>query len=333
MSYQKVLLTGGLGYIGSHIANLLLDNNYDVVIIDNLNNSSIEKLAVLNKYRSEKSGEIKFYKYDMLNKSEIEDVFIKEKNISLVVHCAGLKSVGESITKPLLYYNTNLNILLNLLEIMEKYDCKNIIFSSSATVYGPNLSPPYFENMDTGLGLTNPYGKSKYIQEIILQDLFISNNSWNIIILRYFNPVGHKTDDFKEIPNGTPNNLFPYILKVHNKELKELKVFGNDYDTKDGTCIRDFIHVEDLAEGHLKACEYMYKNNNGMLKIYNLGTGNGISVKTMIYAFERVNNTKLNYSFAERRIGDLPKSYASSELANTELIWSPKKTLDDMVKI
>jgi UDP-glucose 4-epimerase len=230
------------------------------------------------------------------------------------------------------YYNNNLISTINLIEIMKKYNCKNFVFSSSATVYGNNKAP-FDENMVTGVGLTNPYGKTKYMQEEMLKDLYVSDNTWNIVILRYFNPISQKNISLAEKPSGIPNNIFPYIVKVHNKELTKLQVYGNDYETPDGTCVRDFIHVVDLANAHIKACEYIINNKNVELKIYNLGTGVGISVQQLIDSFEKINNAKLNYTYVNRRCGDIDISYSDSTLANTELNWVAKYNINDMVML
>jgi len=329
---HTILLTGGLGYIGSHIAIELLNSNYEynVIIIDNLSNSNIDKLEII-KNNIQNKEYLHFFEMDLLNYNDLNKLF-NEYQIHIVIHLAGLKSVGESVLNPLNYYNNNLLTTINLLNIMKKYECKNIIFSSSATVYG-SLKAPYIENMEVGRGLTNPYGKSKYMQEEFLRDLYNSDNSWNIIILRYFNPISQKNLELKEKPNGIPNNLFPYIVKVYNKELPLLQVYGNDYNTIDGTCIRDFIHVVDLAYGHVKACFYIINNNNFSIKTYNLGTGNGISVKQLIDKFEEVNNTKINYKYSIRRDGDLDISYANSTLAENELGWKTEYNINDMVKL
>lgn len=328
---MSVLITGGLGYIGSHIALELMNQGlFDVVIIDNLSNSKIEKLnkiETLNKKRKH----FFFHEVELLDYNKLVDVFSKYK-IKIVIHMSGLKSVNESIKDPILYYDNNLISTLNLIKVMNEFSCKNLIFSSSATVYGNQEAPIHEMNL-TGVNITNPYGKTKYIQEEILKDLYNSDNSWNIIILRYFNPIGHKHELLKEDPNGIPNNLFPYILKVHNKELPILNIYGNDYDTRDGTCIRDFIHVEDLSLGHVKACEYIENNENASLKIYNLGSGNGISVLELVNAFEKVNDCKINYKFTERREGDLSESFSDCSKANKELNWKTKKTLDELVKL
>lgn len=332
---KNVLLTGGLGYIGAHIAVELLnlndgENQYNVIIIDNFINSNIDKLENIKKF-IKNSEKLVFFEIDMLDYKKLDNLFLNTK-VDIFIHLAGLKSVNESINKPILYYENNLVSTINLIKVMEKYNCKNIIFSSSSTVYG-NLKAPYNENMVIGCGLTNPYGKSKYMQEVILCDLYNSNKDWNIILLRYFNPVGYKDNLLKEIPNGIPNNLFPYILKVHNKELPLLKIYGSDYDTIDGTCIRDFIHVEDLANGHVKACKSVLNNKNIGLKIYNLGSGKGTSVKQLIDEFEIINNTKINYIYDERREGDLDVSYANCSLANVELDWRTLKNIKDIVKL
>jgi UDP-glucose 4-epimerase len=332
MKNKTILLTGGLGYIGSHIVIELLEQEYNVIIIDNLSNCSISKLDKIKSLISSNSyHKLKFFKIDLLDINDLEIPF-KNNSIDIVIHLAGLKSVGESVTKPMLYYENNLMSTINLIKVMEKYSCYNLIFSSSATVYGRNQTP-YIEDMDIGQGITNPYGKTKYMQEEFLQDLYKSNKSWNIIILRYFNPISHKNILLKEEPNGIPNNLFPYIVKVYNGELKVLNIFGNDYKTLDGTCIRDFIHVEDLALGHVCACNYLNNNDICGLKIYNLGTGKGLSVLEIINAFERVNNTKINYKFIERRAGDLDISFADCSLAKKELGWNSSKNIDDLVKL
>jgi UDP-glucose 4-epimerase len=331
----NVLLTGGLGYIGSHILVELIHStiDYSIFIIDNLSNSSIDKWLKLQEYCQNKKP-MRFYCIDLIDKPEIDKIF-HENSMDMVIHLAGLKSVGESIKSPLYYYQTNLISTMNLLEIMQKYQCKNIIFSSSATVYGEGTTVPYQENMPTGIGLTNPYGKTKQMQEEILRDVYRSDSTWNIILLRYFNPISQKHDFLKENPNGIPNNLFPYVLKVHERQIEQLCVFGKDYDTPDGTCIRDFIHVVDLANGHIHACEKIWnsKENPIGLCTYNLGTGNGISVQELIHAFEQRNNVKLNYVFSERRPGDLAVSYANVELARKELGWSSQYSVEEMVQI
>lgn len=328
----NILVTGGLGYIGSHICIELLNtyNDISIIIIDNLSNSKLEKLTILEQY-IKKTSKIIFKNIDMLDYFLLESLFDNYK-IDIVIHLAGLKSVNESIKNPIHYYENNISSTINLVKIMDKYNCKNLIFSSSATVYG-TLEAPFKENMKTGQGITNPYGKTKYMQEEILKDLYMSDKRWNIIILRYFNPISQKNVLLKEEPKGIPNNLFPYILDVYNKKLTELKIYGNTYDTPDGTCIRDFIHVVDLACGHVKACKYIITNNNFPIKIYNLGNGKGISVQELVDKFEEVNKISINYNYAEKREGDIAISYADCMLAFKELEWSAKLGIEEMVKL
>ena len=342
-SEKKILLTGGLGYIGTHIAIELLKNNFSIIIIDDLSNSKIEKLSFIENFM--KTNKINdnylnfFHNYIFENKI-LEEIF-KENTIECVIHLAAFKSVSESIKLPLCYYDNNVTGSINLLKIMEKYNCYNFIFSSSATVYGDS-TPPYKEDTQTGIGITNPYGQTKYIQEIILKDLCASNKKWNIIALRYFNPIGHLDKKIRDDPNGIPNNLFPYIYKVDKGELKQLTIFGNDYqESSDGTCIRDFIHVIDLANAHMEVCKCLiYKfsilEEGKQLKgynIFNVGTGKGVSVKQLIKAYEKANNTKINYIFGKRRVGDLPISTANVEKIYNVLGWKTKYSLEDMVKI
>lgn len=329
---KTILLTGGLGYIGSHIAVELLELNYRVIIVDNLSNCSLDKLGKIQKIvPTNLHINLHFIKMDLLDIDDLDNVF-KKYPIDVVIHLAGSKAVGESVEKPIFYYENNIGTTINLIKTMTKYKCYNLIFSSSSTVYG-NQKSPYTEQMNTGINMTNPYGKSKYMQEEILKDLAYSNKYWNIVLLRYFNPISHKNELLKEEPNGRPNNLFPYLVQVYEGKLPVLNVFGNDYGTRDGTCIRDFIHVEDLALGHISACEYIFSNTNCGLKIYNLGTGTGQSVMELINAFEKENSTKLNYKFENRRPGDLDISYADCSLANKELGWVAKKTIQQMVKL
>jgi UDP-glucose 4-epimerase len=327
---KNILLTGGLGYIGSHIAVEILKNmECNVIIIDNLSNSTMDKL---NNIQTISNRNVLFYQYDMMNIELIEKVFCENK-IEAVIHLAGLKSVGESCLYPHKYYNTNINITLNLLEIMNKYQVYNFIFSSSATVYG-SLDAPFVETMQTGTDITNPYGRTKYMIEEILKDYYKSNSKWKIVLLRYFNPIGsHNSGLLEENPNGIPNNLFPYILKVHKKELQQLSIFGNDYNTPDGTCLRDYIHVVDLATGHIKALEYILSNQINKVEIFNLGTGKPHSVFEIIDAFEKVNNTIINKKIVERRKGDIEVSYANSDRANKILDWNCIYDINDMVKL
>lgn len=322
---MKILVTGGCGYIGSHTCVELLEENYEVVVVDNLSNSKESVVGLIEKITNKK---LTFYKGDVQNKNLLENIFEKE-NIDAVIHFAGLKAVGESVEKPLLYYRNNLDSTLTLLETMFKYNCKKIVFSSSATVYGNPASLPITE--DFPLSTTNPYGSTKLYIEGILRDLYVSDNTWGIAILRYFNPVGaHSSGLIGEDPNGIPNNLMPYIVKVATKELDHLNVFGSDYNTVDGTGVRDYIHVVDLAKGHLKAIEKIKDTN--MCDEYNLGTGTGYSVLEMVETFKRVNNIDVPYKIVERRPGDIAACYANPKKALNELNWKAEKDLTDMVK-
>ncbi len=320
---MKVLVTGGCGYIGSHTVVDLLNDGYEVIIVDNLSNSKIE---VLDKIKKITGKSVTFYQYDLCDKEKLESVFAKEK-IDAVIHFAGLKAVGESVQKPLMYYENNLFSTINLLEMMQKYKVYKIVFSSSATVYGSPKSLPIKE--DFPLSTTNPYGTTKLMIENILTDLYKADNSFDITILRYFNPIGaHKSGLLGEDPNGIPNNLMPYIVKVATGDLPILSIFGDDYDTEDGTGVRDYIHVCDLSYGHVLAL----KNPQNGLKIYNLGTGKGTSVLELVTMFEKVNNVKVNRQIAKRREGDIASCYASNEKAHKELGFTCKYTLEDMCK-
>ena len=322
---MKVLVTGGCGYIGSHTCVELLDNGYDVVIIDNLSNS---KKNVVDKIEKITNKKVIFYQEDVCNKEALDKIFAKEK-IEAVIHFAGYKAVGESVKEPLMYYRNNLDSTMSLLETMKKYNCKKIVFSSSATVYGKPEKLPITE--DFPLHTTNPYGSTKLMIEMILNDLYVSDNEWAIAILRYFNPIGaHKSGLIGEDPNGIPNNLMPYIVKVANKELKELSVFGNDYDTIDGTGVRDYIHVVDLAKGHIKAIEKVTKDKG--IDTYNLGTGNGYSVLQIINTFKKVNNIDVPYKIVDRRPGDIDSCYASVEKAQKLLNWKAELDIEEMCK-
>ena len=333
---EYILVTGGLGFIGSHVCVELLNSNYNVVVIDNLFNSTKKVKQQIEMITNKK---LLLYTFDLLDLDRICYIFNKHK-IKAVVHLAGLKSVNESINNPLLYYNNNITITLNLLITMERYNCNRIIFSSSATVYGSSTSP-MTENSKVGDGITNPYGKTKFIIESMLLDLFKSDESKGITILRYFNPIGaHETGLIGESPNNIPNNIMPYILKVaeqnnNNRFIDDrysiLNIFGNDYPTNDGTCIRDYIHVVDLAKAHVKALDKMITNNT-KLKIYNLGTGIGTSVLELIEMFEKINNVKIPYQIVGRREGDRAELYCKNNLAVTELEWEPVLTLEDMCK-
>ena len=322
---MTILVTGGTGYIGSNTVVKLIENGYDVIIVDNFSNS---KPIVLEKLKKITGKDIKFYEIDLCNKSKLETVF-KENKIDAVIHFAGYKAVGESVAKPLMYYRNNIDSTLSLLELMVEYNVKKIVFSSSATVYGDPEELPIKETAK--LSVTNPYGATKLYIESILKDLYISDNDFRIIILRYFNPVGcDETGLLGEDPNGIPNNLMPYIVKVANKELPCLSIFGNDYDTKDGTGVRDYIHVVDLAVGHVKALEFLDKN--AKIEYYNLGTGRGYSVLEMVEAFQKVNNVEVPYKFAPRRDGDIATCYADTSKALKDLNWQAKYELSDMVE-
>lgn len=323
---KNILVTGGLGYIGSHTCVELLNNNYNVIVIDNLFNSKEE---VKEKIESITNKKITFYKEDVCYQEKLEEIF-KNNIIDAVIHFAGFKAVGESVEKPLEYYQNNINSTIVLCQTMKKYNCKKIIFSSSATVYGENPNVPFKESYETGK-TTNPYGTSKLFIEQILKDLYISDNNWSITLLRYFNPIGaHKSGLIGENPNGIPNNLMPYITKVAIGELEYLNIFGSDYNTPDGTGVRDYIHVVDLAIGHVKALNKLL-NNKG-INIYNLGTGKGYSVLEIVNAFKKVNNIELPYKITERRPGDIATCYADSTKAQKELDWHPIYDIEDMVK-
>ncbi|WP_055069656.1 UDP-glucose 4-epimerase GalE [Clostridium massiliamazoniense] len=322
---MNILVTGGLGYIGSHTSVELLEAGHNVIVIDNLSNS---KEVVKEKIKEITGKDIKFYKYDLLNLSDVEKVF-KENNIDSVIHFAALKAVGESVEKPLEYYHNNITSTLHLLSTMKKFNVKNFVFSSSATVYGESKVMPINEECE--LSFTNPYGGTKLMIEDILRDLYKSDNSWNIAILRYFNPVGaHESGLIGENPKGIPNNLMPYITKVAIGELAELSVFGDDYDTIDGTGVRDYIHVVDLAMGHIKALEKL-DTKPGIIT-YNLGTGNGYSVLQLVKAFSEVSQRDVKYKIVNRRPGDVAVCYADPTKANKELGWTAKRDIKDMCK-
>ena len=321
---MKILVTGGLGFIGSHTVVELAKENNEVIIVDNLYNSKEEVLGKLEKITGKT---FKLYKYDLKEKEKIEEIF-KENEIDAVIHFAGYKAVGESVEKPLMYYSNNLMSTINLLEVMKEHNVKKIVFSSSATVYGNPETEKCVETMKRGI-TTSPYGETKAMIERIMEDLSKSDSSWNITLLRYFNPVGaHESGLIGEEPNGIPNNLMPYIMKVAAGELEVLNIFGNDYSTPDGTCIRDYIHVVDVAKGHVKALE----NEREGLTLYNLGSGNGVSVLEIVKTFEKVNNIKVNYKFAPRRAGDLPAYWADNQKALKELNWKTEKTIEDICR-
>lgn len=320
---MKILVTGGAGYIGSHTCLALLEADYEVVVVDNLSNSSMHSMERVENLCGKK---LTFYKEDLLNEEGLSLIFEKEKP-DAVIHFAGLKAVGESVAKPLWYYYNNITGTLNLLNVMKKHKVFKLVFSSSATVYGMPKSVPIRE--DFPLSVTNPYGQTKLMIENILKDLAFAEDEFNIVALRYFNPIGaHKSGMIGEDPSGIPNNLVPYVTQVIVGKLPYLNVFGNDYDTPDGTGVRDYIHVVDLAIGHLKAIEFM-KDNNGF-HVYNLGTGNGYSVLDIVKAFEKVIGEPIPYKIVERRPGDVGECYADPALAKRDLHWEAKYDLQDM---
>ena len=322
---MKILVTGGAGYIGSHTCVELLNNGYEVIVIDNLINS---KMSVIDNIKKITGKDIIFYEGDVRDKELLTHIF-SDNNIDAVIHFAGLKAVGESVQKPVEYYQNNLDSTLVLLEVMKEFNVKKIIFSSSATVYGDNKNVPFKEDYTVG-GTTNPYGTSKLFIEHILNDLYISDSDFSIVILRYFNPIGaHNSGLIGDNPNGIPNNLMPYICKVAIGELPCLNVFGNDYPTHDGTGVRDYIHVVDLAIGHVKALDKLVKDNG--LFIYNLGTGVGYSVLDVVNAFEEVNGISIPYVIKERRDGDIASCYADVSKAYEELGFKTKYDIKDMV--
>lgn len=329
---MKVLVTGGAGYIGSHTSAALLESGYDVVIADNFYNSSADVIDKIEKITGKR---LSVYECDICNKSALKMIFEEERKkaeIDCVIHFAGYKAVGESVSEPLKYYRNNIDSTLNLLNVMGEHNVKNLVFSSSAAVYSTDkLAELLKEHVggiteDFPLGAANPYGMTKLMIENILRDVFESDKTWNIGILRYFNPIGaHSSGLLGENPKGIPNNLLPYIAKVAGGELPYLNVYGNDYDTHDGTCIRDYIHVMDLAEGHIA----MLKNLDG-LSVYNLGTGRGYSVLDIVRAFENACGRKIDIRIAERRAGDIPASYANAEKAKHELGWCAARELSVM---
>ena len=322
---MAILLPGGAGYIGSHTAVELLNAGKEVVIIDDFSNSKPNVLDAIKKITGK---DFKFYEMNYMDREKLEKVF-EENDIEAVINFAGFKAVGESVQKPIEYYMNNVSGALVVLDTMRKYNCKTFIFSSSATVYGDPEIIPITEECKTG-GTTNPYGTSKLFIEQILKDAYHTDNTWNISILRYFNPVGaHESGLIGEEPQGIPNNLMPYVVRVAAGILPELSVFGNDYDTPDGTGVRDYIHVVDLAKGHVKALEKLEKEKEG-LYIYNLGTGKGYSVLDMVKAFEKATGQKVPYKITGRRAGDIATCYADPQKAKEELGWIAEKTLEDM---
>lgn len=322
---MKILVTGGAGYIASHTDLELLNAGYEVVAVDNLSNSSAEAIRRVERLAGKS---IKFYENDIRDKNALDNIFENE-NIDAVIHFAGLKAVGESCEIPLAYYDNNLNGTITLLEIMEKHGVKNLVFSSSATVYGDPETVPITEEFP--LSATNPYGRTKLMIEDILRDVYAADKSWNIAILRYFNPIGaHESGEIGEDPNGIPNNLVPYIAKVAMGILDKIHVFGNDYDTPDGTGIRDYIHVVDLAIGHIKAIEKLTQKPG--LVTYNLGTGRGYSVLEVIHNYEKACKKKLPYVIDPRRPGDIAVSYADPSKAERELGWKATRGIEEMCR-
>lgn len=321
---MSVLVTGGLGYIGSHTCVELINSGADIVVADNLYNC---KKSSYDRIKALVGKDFKFYECDIRDEKGLTEIFENE-SIDSVIHFAGLKAVGESVEKPLEYFDNNVNGTLVLLDVMRKHGCKKIVFSSSATVYGMNNISPFTEDMEIG-GVTNPYGRTKYMIECILQDLYTSDNEWSICLLRYFNPIGaHKSGTMGEDPNGIPNNLMPYITQVAIGKRECLNVFGNDYDTHDGTGVRDYIHVVDLALGHIKAVEKL-KNETGLF-IYNLGTGIGYSVLDVVKAFEKASGKKIPYEIKERRAGDIATCYSDPSKALNELNWKAERGIEEM---
>ena len=321
---MQILVTGGAGYIGSHTCVELLNAGYDVIVVDNLYNSNQKAIDRIEQITQKK---VKFYKEDILDKEALKKIF-SENQIDAVIHFAGLRAVGESVQKPVEYYTVNIAGTLNLIDVMRTYGCKNIIFSSSATVYGEPAQIPITEACPKGT-CTNPYGWTKWMLEQILTDVHTSDPEWNVILLRYFNPIGaHESGLIGEDPKGIPNNLLPYVAQVAIGKLKCVGVFGNDYDTPDGTGVRDYIHVVDLAKGHVKALDKI-KEKAGC-KVYNLGTGKGYSVLDVIHAFSKACGHDIPYEIKPRRAGDIATCYSKCDLAREELGWQAEYDLDAM---
>ena len=321
---MRILCTGGTGFIGSHTCVELINNNHEVIIVDNLYNSSIDVLDKIEKITNVKP---KFYQVDILDKEKLEEVF-KENDIDAVIHFAGLKAVGESVSIPLKYYENNISGSINLYQLMEKYNVNNLVFSSSATVYGDDFDVPFKE--EYGLGTTtNPYGTTKKMNEMIIEDMDKANKNMSSVILRYFNPIGaHESGLIGEIPNGIPNNLLPYIAQVETGQREYLNVFGDDYDTKDGTGVRDYIHVVDLAKAHVKAIEYAAKHKG--IEIINIGTGKGYSVLEILHAYEKACGHPIAYKIVERRPGDIATCYADTNKAKEILGFVAEYDIDRM---
>lgn len=326
---KKIIVTGGCGYIGSHTVVELISNNYDVVILDDLSNSSEETINRIEKITGTKPT---FINLDLKDESKTKQIFEEHNDAKAVINFAAYKAVGESVQKPLMYYKNNLYSLINVLSAIEKNNINGFIFSSSATVYGDPKKLPITENNETQRPFS-PYGNTKKIAEEILEDLIKSNSNLSAISLRYFNPIGaHKSGFIGELPTGTPNNLMPYITQTAAGIREKLMVYGNDYPTKDGTPIRDYIHVVDLAKAHVLAVDRIIKKEQeDTFEVFNLGTGNGYSVLDVIHSFEKVTNSKLNYEITERRPGDVVELYAATDLAKEKLGWTAKETLDEMI--
>lgn len=323
---STIFLAGGAGYIGSHTAVELINSGYNVVVADNYSNSSPEAIRRVEKITGKS---VKTYELDIKDKSKLAEAF-KENNIDAVIHFAGLKAVGESVQKPVVYYRNNIDTTLSLLETMNDFGVKNIIFSSSATVYGEENSVPYTENMKRG-ACTNPYGWTKSMMEQIFEDAAKADKDLSVILLRYFNPIGaHESGMIGEDPKGIPNNLMPYVSQVAVGKRECLTIFGNDYPTPDGTCTRDYIHVVDLAKGHVKAIDFILAND--CVEIFNLGTGTPYSVAEIVETFEKVNGIKVNHVYGSRRSGDLAECYANADKALKILGWRTEKTLEDMCR-
>ena len=322
---MAVLITGGTGYIGSHTIVELLKTERDIVVMDNFSNS---KPVVLDRLKEITGKEVKFYQVDLMDKESMRVIF-NENKIDSCIHFAGFKAVGESVAKPMMYYSNNITGTLNLCELLSEYNAKKIVFSSSATVYGKPKSVPIVE--DFPLSTENPYGATKHMIERILSDIYVSDKDWTVTILRYFNPVGaHKSGRIGEDPRGIPNNLMPYITQVAEKRLDYLRVFGNDYDTHDGTGVRDYIHVVDLAKAHVKALDFTDKHTG--VEYFNLGTGNGYSVLDVVKSYEKVTGKCIPYKIVERRPGDVGECYADASKANTMLGWKAEYNLEDMCR-
>lgn len=323
---MAILVTGGAGYIGSHTVVELMSAGKDVVVVDDFSNSHPD---VIDRVTQIVGKRPKLYQANILDKAALRDIFQKEK-IDAVIHFAAFKAVGESVEKPLKYYHNNIDGLISVLEVMAEFNVKKIVFSSSATVYGAINRPPFTEDMPVGTA-TNPYGSTKIMNEQILQDVYTSDNSWSVMLLRYFNPIGaHKSGLIGEDPNGIPNNIMPYITQVALGKLPKLHIFGDDYDTPDGTGVRDYIHVVDLAQGHVKAVDYL-ENHTGVQKV-NLGTGEGYSVLQLVNTFKRVNNVDMPYQIDGRRPGDIATCYANCDYANKLLGWTAQRDLADMCR-